>query len=109
MSLNNFFFKIPVIAVLLFFCFSCVEQRRYSDYDESRYYEDDRRKRNDLRRTPSRYEYDNINPNSRAYSNPYDFPPKDSYPYYDGDAYYVAPTGGGYYQYDDSNSYDGFR
>ena len=31
-------------------------------------------------------------PASRYYTNPYAFPPQNSYPYYDGDQYYVPPT-----------------
>lgn len=31
-------------------------------------------------------------PASRYYSNPYAFPPQNSYPYYDGDQYYVPPS-----------------
>lgn len=32
-------------------------------------------------------------PASRYYSNPYDFPPQNAYPYYDGDQYYSRPYG----------------
>lgn len=31
-------------------------------------------------------------PHSREYQNPYDFPPKKYYPYYDSDQYYVPPS-----------------
>ena len=36
--------------------------------------------------------YNSMPPNSRAYSNPYDFQPQGYYPYYDNERYYVAPS-----------------
>lgn len=36
--------------------------------------------------------YHQYPPNSRAYSNPYDFPSQGYYPYYDNERYYVAPS-----------------
>jgi hypothetical protein len=30
-------------------------------------------------------------PNSRAYQNPYNLPPRNYYPYYDADQYYIPP------------------
>ena len=36
--------------------------------------------------------YQQYPPNSRAYSNPYDFPSQGYYPYYDNERYYVAPS-----------------
>ncbi len=40
-------------------------------------------------------------PNSRAYNNPYKYPPRNYYPYYDFDQYYTPPT-----QYQNIESYD---
>ncbi|MFT6333207.1 MAG: hypothetical protein ACJAW3_001564 [Lentimonas sp.] len=47
----------------------------------------------------SPYQYNQ--PSSRYYSNPYALPPRNSQQYYDGDQYYVAPSG--YNAYDQDN------
>lgn len=42
-------------------------------------------------------------PNSRTYNNPYNYPPRNYYPYYDFDQYYVPPT-----QYQNIENRSGF-
>jgi hypothetical protein len=43
-------------------------------------------------------------PASRSYSNPYSFPPRNQYPYYDSDQQYVPPS---YYGTTDNSTPDG--
>jgi hypothetical protein len=72
--------------LLVFFLFSCQKEVVY--YDDG-YYNNPNGNYN--RQVPRRYENFRA-PASRIYQNPYAPAPRQYYPYYDSDYYYVPPT-----------------
>ena len=87
---------VSLSCLVLFSCTTNDERNEGSAYVEERQYVPVRNY------YPKEY-HPYVQPYSRQYTNPYAYPPRNYYPYYDSDQYYVPPSS--YYGYEQDNSY----
>jgi hypothetical protein len=87
-SLN---YKFVIVFFIIFLAASCKKNERAYSYEGDRFISKDGYYYVPPTRYPSQYAPYN-HPSSRMYNNPYSHPPKNYYPYYDSDNYYVPPT-----------------
>lgn len=93
LSSFSYITKIISITFILMLLFACNKEEVYL-YDKTGFVPNSTSPRYQKYQSPYRprayQQYQN--PHSGAYQNPYDFPPRNLYPYYDSDRYYVPPS-----------------